>query len=1110
MTLCTTKIFYYSLQTRDKVYNLKIYTGMNNKCQLRIILMTIISLSTFVGYGQLRTFSNFATPEVSTLFSFSEIPLNHSTGLPNVNVPLFTINEGALSVPIALSYHAGTIKPSTQPGWVGLGWGLSTDACITRTVITIPDDNYSKGWAKNKNKNIVYNDEIGFTVDGCSDIYHYSFFGHSGKFIIKEDVDNSILVYPYDDVIVKLIIDEEDNFGDYDGIVLTDDPVYESTAGGPQVGTVSTFIGFKIITNDGTTYEFREKSCSLPGGTRSYETGSEPKTYFVDTWYLSKITAANGIDVINFEYNKPARPNKYHIIAEKNSTILHAQDLFSNDFVALNTYYNANINELVYLNRITTTSNNTEVIFNKSERNDLLYNYNIDVPEFQPIGDNNYKGYKLDNIEIKTQGVFFKKFNFTYNSASKLKLTSIYESLADITIKKPATVFEYSPKVMNYNSSKDHWGFYNGNIEPKFADPAIKIGDRRPLKEAIYQDVFPDILTKVTFPTGGYTQFTYEPHTYSVVADDHSAQLKLLKSDSCYRRGADYYYIEANPETENKIITVTEQTPVFLRLRFISPKVDGPDVACYCRDQGCIFELSLMPGTNYPLNQLISMALGETICNEPDCCGQYMVDTDGLLASAELFYFYYEDTDEAYTGGCRVKSIKTYDPVSQSSIIKNYKYTLYNGLSSGVISSMPKYLTSSVVNYFKTVCVTQGGNQRCDDIAGSGTVRCYGALPVSSISYTGGSHILYSQVTEEMNNGAKTIYKFTTFDDFPDVYSSQDVNDVSRDYSHKRGLLKRIDQYENGNINAKYSKEIKYQSDFRPSFTGIKMKIFGQYNSTQPDGYTSSVFYSFIPYNYIPECYRPYEIVEMLDGIQSKTELAYDNEYINTVTSEKKVDIGGDYKSTTKIFPFDITFGVYPDMVEKNMIANPIEEIVRKNAGIISSQLLTYKQNGNDFVPDERYVLATTTPLSSITSYNGTTIKDSHYGNDPEESYLYDNTKGNIIQVTSKDGITTGLLWDNTQTYMMAKVEGVSYSTISSLDYQNCDYDSKVLWGQLKALAPQAIITTYSHKPLCGVTSTTDQTGLKTTYDYDSFGRLITVKNNKGEILNHYEYHYKQ
>jgi YD repeat-containing protein len=65
------------------------------------------------------------------------------------------------------------------------------------------------------------------------------------------------------------------------------------------------------------------------------------------------------------------------------------------------------------------------------------------------------------------------------------------------------------------------------------------------------------------------------------------------------------------------------------------------------------------------------------------------------------------------------------------------------------------------------------------------------------------------------------------------------------------------------------------------------------------------------------------------------------------------------------------------------------------------------------------------------------------------------------------------------------------------------------LWNQIQQLVPQSFSTTYTHKPLVGVTSMTDPSGITIFYEYDSFGRLKAIRNHLGEYLERYDYHYK-
>lgn len=64
--------------------------------------------------------------------------------------------------------------------------------------------------------------------------------------------------------------------------------------------------------------------------------------------------------------------------------------------------------------------------------------------------------------------------------------------------------------------------------------------------------------------------------------------------------------------------------------------------------------------------------------------------------------------------------------------------------------------------------------------------------------------------------------------------------------------------------------------------------------------------------------------------------------------------------------------------------------------------------------------------------------------------------------------------------------------------------------ASIRTSFPNAMVTTYTHKPLVGITSITDPKGLRTSFEYDSQGRLRMVKDSDGNLLSETEYNYRQ
>src|ERR1700759_691037 len=77
---------------------------------------------------------SIASPTAASLGKFGDIPVSYHTGIPDISIPIYTVQAGSLKLPIVMSYHAGGVKVQEPAGWVGAGWALNAGGVITRTV----------------------------------------------------------------------------------------------------------------------------------------------------------------------------------------------------------------------------------------------------------------------------------------------------------------------------------------------------------------------------------------------------------------------------------------------------------------------------------------------------------------------------------------------------------------------------------------------------------------------------------------------------------------------------------------------------------------------------------------------------------------------------------------------------------------------------------------------------------------------------------------------------------------------------------------------------------------------------------------------------------------
>jgi YD repeat-containing protein len=236
-------------------------------------------------------------------------------------------------------------------------------------------------------------------------------------------------------------------------------------------------------------------------------------------------------------------------------------------------------------------------------------------------------------------------------------------------------------------------------------------------------------------------------------------------------------------------------------------------------------------------------------------------------------------------------------------------------------------------------------------------------------------------------------------------------------------------------------------------------------------------------------------------------------------------------------------------MKTKNIISKPVESISYKSndtggeVEVVGANLTTYKTGIFTGLPDEARILKTEDPidLSDFKFSNQSVVgslpqlgaktafsltgKDSRY---PESAnYIFDfGSGGKIIQEFQIGNRYTTYLWSYNGQYPVARIENASFSEVqnavsnistsfidelrNSLTQSYIDTKLSQLRNEIASDLPNAMVTTFTYKPLEGISTQIDPANIITSYEYDGLGRLKNVKDSDGKILNHTEYHYAE
>lgn len=525
---------------------------MKNKSSVIFFLLVFV---TFYGksFSQSVPIPKIETPNTASLGKYGDIPVSYFTGTPNISIPLYTITEGSIQIPISLSYHPGSVRPNEHPGWVGLGWNLHTYGKITRTPKLYVDEGNNasssikpyypnpsyhgalhgatfvntNNWDTHARIDEVFKYNQGAAAefyDSNADEFSFSFGNYSGKFYYTANGWQVISDEPN----LKV---QETGFMDWRDI-STHLINYVVPSGNGAPGDQSRmFRGFLITTPDGTKYTFGSLVTSgsdMKDGLEFAKEYGGPAGVMCNSWLLRKIEDKDGRHV-TFEYQKRHAVCTLSFHSSQTSYSCYYDWYSSWGFQSgtVNTRQHAGyLLYPVYLSKILTSKQS--VNFNISVATALRYTDEFlrfsvfDAPgnsspqefDIAALGNNvdNLKWYKLDEFVVQDLAPNpnqIKKVKFSYSTSNTQRLT--LNSLSDqdkssVPVKNYQFLYNDITGLPAYGGDQtDHWGYYNGTtLQGATYLNLINLRNTNPSL------VVKGMLSSITYPTGGRTEFVWE------------------------------------------------------------------------------------------------------------------------------------------------------------------------------------------------------------------------------------------------------------------------------------------------------------------------------------------------------------------------------------------------------------------------------------------------------------------------------------------------------------------------------------------------------------------------------------------------------------------------
>jgi RHS repeat-associated protein len=428
------------------------------------------------------------SPNASIGQKFGNYQVNLATGIPSIPIPLFTIKNGGLSVPISLNYHAGGFKLNEQASWVGWGFSLDIGASLNRTVQGLKDDSDGGSYLTNP---------ITESRDFC---YSSTDFNY-GQSVVKNEIDTQPDIFSYKtaDKNGKFILGQNGAAP----FKIPDYPVQISHSGSPFISS------FNLVDDSGVQYVFGN------GESQTVTSGAGTQTY-VSSWLISQIKSPNSDDAINYTYQDGG-----------------SQSLYERQWVSSLIFDSVPSSGGHFTNSTSSTPAYTTVSTTIGQKNPQTITYTNGEAEFiqSNVGERldltNSHYLKQINLYNYEEGVkkLSKRIDFSYSyfSGIRLKLDKITLKDANGTAVEEYT-FDYWSNTISWNEvtdneKKDFFGYYNGkpntHLIPVGSYSGILIDGGAADRSTVDTYMKEGVLKRITFPTKGYSEFDYETNKYN-------------------------------------------------------------------------------------------------------------------------------------------------------------------------------------------------------------------------------------------------------------------------------------------------------------------------------------------------------------------------------------------------------------------------------------------------------------------------------------------------------------------------------------------------------------------------------------------------------------------
>lgn len=1067
---------------------------------------------------------------------------NLFNGTANINIPIYEYSSEAGNLGVSMSYNTAGVRVDETSGLLGVHWNLNTGGSgITRVMKDMPDEinisnstpagldslnEYSRGvkgkWAGYIGSPAVANDNARYK-DGESDDFQVNIGNLSFSFNIG--ADGFVFSHPHRNARVTLLVN---------GTPANQMPLVLNS----QQNNVD--ISFFITDEQGNKYYFKEGTREKKEYTNGNNT--DPQTvlsyYYITQWNIDKIELAGGLQ-ITYSYNDPVGVNEP---LYKSFSRLEGPE--GNPDIGGQTVNG--VAEVRSLNSIHYPNNVTATFIYNSVTNPCDANYSS-IGEIKISSGDNCLRYKMDQVyAIAANSVAglpneiplgspcaSGPWEFTYRY-HRLTLKGIQMLSCDGSTSEPYYSFDYDTMKLppRFSGAQDYFGYYNGqNVTANGGQLTIPghtdmSGSTTYGVNKNHNAAFATagILRAVRNAYGGKVSFGYEGH-------DLVNSISGLPSDAYFfgKDANDGVRLKYTEESDRYHPGNTRYTAYTYSggKRFLTGgyfhfpyKLDNVTntISAYLFGGIYVSPHQLINSSNHGYSNVTVTSQDQSgnLLSKRNILYSNFSQSNMLLNGSNKNYYQSPFSDKQYIKDWEIGNplqIEEFDQNGNmvSRTINTYETTLDNTSAVGKVENKKKlYATKSY--YVGSIPYTIVYAQQAVD---SDAYRPYTGFArlehvvTQKFIWNGAAINDTAWYNYDGRNNLKTVtvrnskgqYLYTN-----NVYT-YDVGGAGAGSTLNNLVnmgVEKVVSTERWKMNGHYTDQLLNASITGYDFVGGKIVVKRQHllASSSPINFTD---------------YTGVGPGNPFDNPYGKVWAAYNNQAVTPFDKTSEVQLFDEKGNPLETRFLDLNS--YKAMLWDTATGNKLADVSNAHYNEIAftsfeTGVTDGAYTGSEPITSGRFTYAygglntSGGTISGIKAYRlspvglGTAISTS--GLTPNKTYIVSFWAKNGIPTFSGAGVTAtfqALYTTQGWTYYQGKFTPANSGVLSFTT------STALFMDEVRLFPADAMMQCWTHKPLCGISSSTDAAGRITYLEYDMFGRPVLSRNQEGQILSKTEYH---